>query len=115
MMSKSSTTIVVRAEPPVRRRLPPIHPGAILAEDLRDLGVSLNRLARALRVPMNRISAIVNGKRSITADTALRLARYFGTSAQYWMNLQAAYDLRMAEHVSATRIKREVLPRHTAA
>jgi addiction module HigA family antidote len=92
----------------------PIHPGTILAEDLRDAGVSLNQLARALRVPMNRISAIVNGKRSITADTALRLSRYFGTSAQYWMNLQAAYDLRLAEHISAARIEREVLPRNAA-
>jgi addiction module HigA family antidote len=92
----------------------PIHPGAILAEDLRDVGVSLNQLALALRVPMNRISAIVNGKRSSTADTALRLSRYFGTSAQYWMNLRAADDLRLAERVSAARIEREVLPRTAA-
>lgn len=67
-----------------RRRLPPIHPGGILKEDLDDVGVSMNRLARDIRVPVNRVSEIVNGRRAITADTALRLARYFGTSAQYW-------------------------------
>ena len=97
-----------------RRKLPPIHPGEILREDLDDGGISLNELARALRVPMNRISAIVNAKRSITADTALRLARYFGTSAQYWMNLQAAYDLQVAERSSGHRVEREVLPRSAA-
>ncbi|MBM3744294.1 MAG: HigA family addiction module antidote protein [Acidobacteria bacterium] len=97
-----------------RRKLPPIHPGEILREDLDDGGISLNELARALRVPMNRISAIVNGKRSITADTALRLARYFGTSAQYWMNLQAAYDLEVAERARGHRVEREVLPRSAA-
>ncbi len=99
---------------PSRKRLPPIHPGAILREDLRDMSISLNELARNLRVPMNRISAIVNGKRSITADTAMRLARYFRTSAQYWMNLQAAYDLQVAEQELAARIEREVLPRPAA-
>ena len=93
-----------------RHSLPPIHPGQVLREDLNDAGVSMNRLARDIRVPMNRVSAIVNGKRAITADTALRLARYFGTSAQYWLNLQSAYDLRDAERESAERIKREVLP-----
>jgi addiction module HigA family antidote len=93
-----------------RHSLPPIHPGQVLREDLDDAGVSMNRLARDIRVPMNRVSAIVNGKRAITADTALRLARYFGTSAQYWLNLQSAYDLRDAERESAERIKREVLP-----
>lgn len=67
-----------------RRRLPPIHPGGILKEDLDDVRVSMNRLARDIRVPVNRVSEIVNGRRAITADTALRLARYFGTSAQYW-------------------------------
>lgn len=93
-----------------RHSLPPIHPGQVLSEDLGDAGVSMNRLARDIRVPMNRISAIVNGRRAITADTALRLARYFGTSAQYWLNLQSAYDLQAAERESAERIEREVLP-----
>jgi addiction module HigA family antidote len=81
---------------------------------LRDAGISLNRLARDLRVPMNRISAIVSGKRSISADTLMRLARYFGTSAQYWMNLQAAYELTVAQQKIGARIDREVLPRHAA-
>jgi antitoxin HigA-1 len=97
-----------------RKDLPPIHPGTILLEDLQDLEISLNRLARDLRVPMNRISAIVNGKRAISADTSMRLARYFGTSAQYWMNLQAAYDLAVAQQKLGARIGREVLPLHAA-
>lgn len=110
-MLKSRTTIKRTAG---RRRLPPIHPGEIVAEDLRDLGVSLNELARALRVPMNRISAIVNGRRAITADTAMRLARYFGTSSQYWMNLQTSHDLAVAEQARGEQIEREVLPRRAA-
>jgi len=97
-----------------RKRLPPIHPGELLRDELDEIGVSLNELARALRVPMNRVSAIVNGKRSITADTAIRLARYFGTSAQYWLNLQTAYDLEVAEQAAGARIEREVLPRYAA-
>ena len=94
-----------------RRKLPPIHPGELLRDELNEIGVSLNELARALRVPMNRISAIVNGKRSITVDTAMRLARYFGTSPQYWLNLQNAYDLEIADRAE---IEREVLPRNAA-
>lgn len=93
------------------RKLPPIHPGELLRDELTEIGVSLNELSRALRVPMNRISAIVNGKRGITADTAMRLARYFGTSPQMWMNLQSAYDLEVAERELSARIEREVLPR----
>ena len=99
---------------PNRTQFPPIHPGTILREDLEDMGISLNRLARDMRVPMNRISAIVNGRRAITADTAMRLARYFGTSAQYWMNLQTAYELEVAERTLAAQIARDVLP-HRAA
>lgn len=78
---------------PQRRKLPPIHPGELLKDELQEIDVSLNELARALRVPTNRISAIVNGKRAIAVDTAMRLARYFSTSPQYWLNLQNAYDL----------------------
>ena len=99
---------------PQRRRLPPIHPGELLRDELNEIGVSLNELARALRVPMNRISAIANGKRAITVDTAMRLARYFGTSPQYWLNLQTAYDLEIAERQVRPRIEREVLPRTAA-
>ena len=90
-------------------KLRPIHPGELLRDELQERKVSLNGLALSLRVPMNRVSAIVNGKRSITADTALRFARYFGTSAQMWMNLQTAYDLEVAEREVGSRIEREVL------
>jgi len=97
-----------------RRKLPPIHPGELLRDELDEIGVSLNELGRALRVPMNRISAIVNGRRAITVDTAMRLARYFGTSAQYWLNLQNAYDLEVAHQEIGPDIEREVLPRTAA-
>ena len=99
---------------PQRRKLPPIHPGELLRDELQEIGVSLNELARALRVPMNRISAIVNGNRAITVDTAMRLARYFGTSPQYWLNLQSAYDLEVAEQEIRPQIEKEVLPRTAA-
>ena len=94
---------------PRTTKLRPIHPGELLRDVLQERNVSLNGLALSLRVPMNRISAIVNGKRSITADTALRFARYFGTSAQMWMNLQTAYDMEVAELEVGPRIAREVL------
>ena len=97
------------------RTLPPVHPGEILREDLMTpLGLSINGLARDLRVPVTRMSEIVNGRRSVTADTALRLARYFGTTPQFWMNLQAAYDLDVATRALAGRIKRDVRPREAA-
>ena len=84
---------------------PPIHPGEILAGKLEELGVSPTELSRQIRVPANRISQIINGKRSITGDTALRLAHWFGTSPQFWMNLQALYDVRIAEEDAGTEIK----------
>ena len=97
------------------RRLPPVHPGDILREDLlKPLGISINRLGRDLRVPVTRMSEIVNGRRGITADTALRLARYFETTPEFWMSLQAAHDLDSAERVSADRIARDVSPREAA-
>lgn len=100
---------------PKSRRLPPVHPGEILKEDLMaPLELSANSLARDLRVPATRISEIVNARRSITADTALRLARYFGTTPEFWMNLQAAYDLDVATRASAGKIKRDVRPRKAA-
>jgi addiction module HigA family antidote len=74
-----------------------IHPGEHLAEELNELGMSASELARKLGVPTNRITAILNGQRSVTADTALRLAHFFGTSANFWLNLQILYDLRIAE------------------
>jgi addiction module HigA family antidote len=90
-------------------RLPPVHPGEVLLEDfMKPLGLSQYRLAQDLGVPALRISQIVHGKRAVTADTALRLARYFGTSANVWMRLQARYDLEVAEAALAERVKREV-------
>lgn len=96
------------------RRLSPIHPGDVLQDVLQEAQLTSNALALSLRVPANRISGIINGHRAITADTALRLARYFGTSAQLWLNLQAKYDLAIAEDAVGKRIEREVLPRSAA-
>jgi addiction module HigA family antidote len=98
----------------MEERLPPVHPGEVLLEDfMKPLGLSRYRLAKDIGVPTLRISQIVRGQRSITADTALRLARYFGTSAAVWLRLQARYDLERAEMQLAERIEREVkeLPR----
>ena len=107
-MSKSSTTTRGVATP---RRVT-THPGEILNEEfLKPLGMSVNALALALRVPATRIGAIVKGERSVTADTALRLARFFGTSPEFWMNLQAMYDLTKARVESGMAIKRDVRPR----
>jgi addiction module HigA family antidote len=92
---------------------PPIHPGEILAEDLDDVGVSQAELARALGVPRSRISAIVRGERPITADTALRLSRYFGTSEGYWINMQARYDIERAKYEHADELAR-VEPRRAS-
>ena len=92
-----------------RKRMPPIHPGEMLRDELEERKISLNQLACDLRIPLSRVSLIANGKRAITADTAMRLGRYFGTSAQLWMNLQTAYDLDVAA-ASAERIEREVIP-----
>ena len=88
-------------------RLQPLHPGELLKELLSEAGLTVNALALALRVPANRIGGIVNGQRGITDDTSLRLARYFGTPAQMWMNLQAKYDLAIAEDAAAARIRKE--------
>ena len=91
-------------------RLAPVHPGEILDEEfLSPLELSQNKAALAMRVPPRRINQIVHGQRSITADTALRLARYFGTTADFWVNLQARYDLEVARDKSGARIEREVL------
>lgn len=87
----------------------PIHPGEVLREDfLKELGMSANALAKALNVSAPRINDIVRERRGVSADTALRLARYFDTTPQFWLNLQAAHDLRMAEITSGKQIKREV-------
>jgi addiction module HigA family antidote len=94
--------------------LPPIHPGEILREDFMvPLRLSMNKLAIDLHVPVTRIAEIVHERRSITPDTALRLARYFNTSARFWLNLQAAYDLEVAEDEIAREIEREIRPAGT--
>jgi addiction module HigA family antidote len=98
------------------RTLTPIHPGEILREELmKPLGLSINALARALQVPVMRVSNIVNEKQAITADTALRLSRYFGISAEMFVNLQAHYDLRMARRAAGKQIERAIRPRQTEA
>lgn len=97
-----------------RKPLEPIHPGEILLEDfMKPMSISINRLARDIVVPPGRISAIVNGKRAITADTALRLGKYFGVSPQTWMGLQAEYDLRVAQRTIGAEVDRHV-QRHAA-
>lgn len=89
----------------------PVHPGEVLYHDvLEPMGLSANKLAHHLRVPANRVSAIIAGKRAVTADTALRLARYLGTSPEFWLGMQAEFDLDTTRRASAKRIDREVQP-----
>lgn len=95
--------------------LSPIHPGEILREEfLNPLGMTANALAMALKIPAPRINDIARERRAITPDTALRLARYFGTTPEFWLNLQTAYDLRIARNTAQDIIEREVLPREVA-
>src|SRR5574337_292076 len=97
---------------PNSKSLTPIHPGEILLEEfLKPLNMNPHQLALALHVPANRIAQIVDGERSVTADTALRLARFFGVSPEFWINLQATYDIRVAKVELQKRIEREVRPR----
>ena len=92
----------------------PVHPGEVLLEDfLKPLGMSANALAKALRVPAPRVNDVVRGRRGVSADTAMRLARYFGGDARSWLNLQTGYDLRVAEISNAKRVAREVSPATT--
>lgn len=96
-------------------RLAPVHPGDVLRADfLGPMGLTAHALALALRVPANRITAILAGERAVTADTALRLARHFGTSAGFWLNLQKAHELEVAERAAGARIRAEVTPRQSA-
>ena len=95
--------------------LPPIHPGQTIKEDcLAPAGMSVNQLAKHLKITPARLNDIVRGRRGITADTAMRLARYFGTTAEFWMGLQLRYDLELAEQKSLARIRREVRPSKAA-
>lgn len=93
----------------------PIHPGGILKRELKFRGMSANKLAIELRVPANRITGILNGKRAISADTALRLSRHFGTSAEVWLRMQATYDLKVAERETGKEIRKIAVAPQTAA
>ena len=90
----------------------PVHPGEILREELDALGLSANAVSKALGVPVNRVTMILNGQRGVSADTALRLARYFGTTPQLWLNLQKTWELRRAEMEVGREISEQVTPRH---
>jgi addiction module HigA family antidote len=97
------------------RKLKPVHPGEILREEfMKPLGLSMNRMAMDLRVPVTRIAEIVAERRSVTADSALRFARYFKNSPTFWMNLQSRYDLEVAEDEIADKVERDVRPLETA-
>ena len=94
------------------KKLPPVHPGEILRDDfLEPMKISVYTLAQVIKVPRSRVNDIVLGRRGITTDTALQLARYFGTSAEFWVNLQAHYDLEIASRTLRRKIEREVSPR----
>ncbi len=98
----------------MEERLPPVHPGEVLLEDfMKPMGLSQYRLAKDIGVPALRISQIVNGKRAVTVDTAMRLARYFGTSAMVWLRLQVRYELEVAEEQMREKINREVKVRQS--
>ena len=93
----------------------PVHPGVVLKADLLDpLGMSVNKLAMELHVPANRLSQIVSGKRGISPDTSLRLARYFGFAPEYWLNMQTHYDLEIIRRQSMRQIEKEIKPREAA-
>ena len=92
-----------------------IHPGEILKEELGELNLSANALAKALDVPANRITAILNEQRGVTADTALRLAKFFGTTPDFWMSLQSSYDVKKARETVGAEIERKVKPRDLLA
>ena len=99
----------------VRNGMRPVHPGEILRAELETLNLSANALAKALGVPSYRVAAILNGRRNVTADTALRPARYFGATPQIWLNLQQACELRQAEIEAGREIAAQVSPRQAAA
>ncbi len=99
----------------VRSGMQPVHPGEILRDELDALGLSANALSRELGVPVNRVTMIMNGQRGVSADTALRLARYFGTTPELWLNLQKTWELRRAEIEAGREIAERVIPRQSAA
>ena len=98
-----------------RNGMRPVHPGEVLRDELDALGLSANALSKALGVPVNRVTMILNGQRGVSADTALRLARYFGTTPQLWLNLQKTWELRQAKIAAGHEIAKCVTPRQAAA
>ena len=94
---------------------PALHPGEVLADELEDIGISPTELSRQLAVPANRVSQIIQGKRAVSGDTALRLGHWFGMSPQFWLNLQSAYDMRVAEKISGAEIRKLPTRAKTAA
>ena len=94
---------------------PAIHPGEVLADELEEIGISPTELSRQLAVPANRVSQIIQGKRAVSGDTALRLGHWFGMSPQFWLNLQSAYDMRVAEKISGAEIRKLPTRAKTAA
>ncbi len=99
----------------IRNGMMPVHPGEVLREEMETLNISANALSKALCVPVNRITLILNGQRGVSADTALRLARYFGTTPNFWLNLQKTWELRRAEINKGKEIAKNVRPRKSAA
>jgi addiction module HigA family antidote len=99
----------------MENKMPPVHPGEILREELEGLSLSARAFAKSLGVPANRITEILNERRRITSDTALRLSRYFGTSAEFWMNLQQAYDLKITREEKWQEIEISVRPLSVSA
>ncbi len=97
-----------------RNGMKPVHPGEILRDELDELGLSANALSKELGVPVNRVTMILNGQRGVSADTALRLARYFGTTPQLWLNLQKTWELRQAENAAGHEIEKCVVPRQSS-
>jgi len=98
-----------------RKGMRPVHPGEVLRDEIEVLDMSANALAQELGVPPNRITAILNGQRGVTADTALRLSRYLGTTPEFWLNLQKTYELRIAEIDAGDSIAKQIKPRSAAA
>ena len=94
----------------VKNGMRPVHPGEVLRDELGELGLSANALSKALGVPVNRVTMILNGQRGVSADTARRLARHFGTTTQLWLNLQKTWELRQAEVVAGREIDKKVTP-----
>ena len=114
MTSKSSTAISRGRR--ALKKVAPVHPGVVLREDfLKPLGMSVNKLSLALSVPATRMGEIVNGRRAISSDTALRLARFFGTTPEFWMNMQSLYELEVAKDALSDVIERTVRPYEATA